>query len=269
MTFLIAAHLQRLLEDARTLSLQTTALAAAISLGSYAKALLGAVGILSLLSVAAGSPAFGQGTPPANRARGPLDILDNCPRDHRIEFRLPSATLYVDPRWLGPGSLSDLYHEHGGGCPNHPVDIQRIDFGPKVFELLGIRTGLGRKLWRLGIYRDLRQGDAPPNKRETKSSNASITTLPVQAGPTGRAYEISYPAFDDEKPRTVIISCGGDPKAFVFRTCSSPLYVLSQTELPVPDPAEPGSADPETEPGALLQFDSRFRAWLTELQRPP
>ena len=81
--------------------------------------------------------------------------------------------------------------------------------------------------------------------------------------------------------RPVRIDCGGGDT--ILRTCakstiagrSTPFdgvhydYIVSQSEIPIPDIATEYSTDPASEPGALLEFDSRFRAWFLTLKKKP
>ena len=46
-------------------------------------------------------------------------------------------------------------------------------------------------------------------------------------------------------------------------------YTLSQTDVPIPEVSSEYSTDPTSEPGALLEFDSRFRAWFLTLKQKP
>jgi hypothetical protein len=87
-----------------------------------------------------------------------------------------------------------------------------------------------------------------------------------------RWYDIRYRSVDETLSGQVRIYCGGRPRA---RYCSpGPFpkfaglviqYHLSQWRLPAPDAV---STDPTTEPGAILQFDQRFREWLVSVERP-
>lgn len=246
-----------------------------------------------LLGAAALKVAEDQSKPSLRRYAMPSDLLKNCPPDHRIEFVLaPTITLYVDPQWLGPTVLWNLVHAYGANCPTWPVNANGLDFGP-VWIPLDIHTGLGRKLIRLGVGPQRPDKLALAGTQHQNSANEplprieDLTKLPPRKGvfgpgtpePLVRIYRLYHAHADPGSDSTVDIVCGGhpEPTPVGLRSCStspdytyeglSVAYTLSQTDLPLPEGADITSTDPATEPGALLQFDTRLRAWITSLKR--
>jgi len=239
------------------------------------------------------SPAVAQQPPESSRRYPtPSQLLAKCPPDHRIEFVLPTITLYVDPNWLGPTTQWNLVHAYGANCPTWPVKADGLDFGP-IWFALDIHTGLGRKLIRFGI------GPQRPDKlaaaaAQSQTAEASrspyiedLTTVPPYRGvfgpgtrdPLTRIYRLHHVHTPPGADGTAEIVCGGhpEPTPVGLRGCStspdytyeglSVAYNLSQTDLPLPEGEDITSTDPKTEPGALLEFDTRLRAWITNLKK--
>src|SRR5205807_437064 len=90
---------------------------------------LSALASVVSISTAILAPALGQQAPGStSRFPMPSELLAKCPPDHRIEFVLPTITLYVDPNWLGPTTQWNLVHAYGANCPNWPVKADGLDF---------------------------------------------------------------------------------------------------------------------------------------------
>lgn len=148
-------------------------------------------------------PATAQIVPAICDTRGAVGALSS---NHRIEFVLPTITLYVDPNWLGPATKWNLVHAYGANCPTWPVKADGLEFG-SVWIPLDIHSGLGRKLIRLGI------GPQRPDKLAAAAAHSQtaeafssayiedLTTVPPQKGvfgpgtrdPLTRIYRIHYP----------------------------------------------------------------------------
>ena len=152
----------------------------------------------------------------------------------------------------------NLVHAYGANCPTWPVKVNGLDFGP-VWIPLGIHTGLGRKLVRLGIG-SLPQGSLPHSKVQSRDSDANVPRIedltqlspskgvfgPGTSEPLVRIYRLTYAHTDRGSDSTVDIVCGGHPGYSPpgLRGCStspgyiyegfSVAYTLSQTDLPVP-----------------------------------
>lgn len=256
---------------------------------------VGFVALLSALSLAAaGAMAQENAKPYKPPGALPWDLVKNCPPGHRIEYTLPATTVYVDAHWLSRIEISHLYDAYGVTCPSGPVKLSTLEFGTAALRVLDIRTGLGRELLRLRVGGDPSALKSPvvtmppaDRKRVPPPSAPWIEDLnlappfkgvfgPGTKVPDSRAYRIHYPKAPDSSEATVDISCGGhDPK--ILRVCRTlgpyaydgvtVTYTVSQKHLPIPEGAQITSTDPATEPGALLQFDSRFRSWLTTLEK--
>lgn len=223
-----------------------------------------------------------QGQPPERRAFG--DARD-CPPGHRIEFVLPATTIYVDPRWLGSMTIMDLKDLGGPACPTGPVKRSGIELGYGILRAMDLHRGIGARLMRFNIGGDpedprfLAPGrGAPDATRHHRGpwieDDTALTNIP-----DSRGYLIHYPIVQGPD-RPVRISCGGGGS---MRLCGkgsiagkdTPFdhihysYTLSQTDVPIPARSPEYSTDPASEPGALLEFDSRFRAWFLTLKQKP
>lgn len=234
-------------------------------------------------------------------------FLSDCPPGYRLQFELqPDATLYVEKEWLGPSTILELWDRFERTCPTEPISLKSIDFGIKQ---LNITSGLGRKLLRFNVAGqrpgahnsslDWMKGQPEDNGKPHEPGKPWIEDPTLRPPlrkfpniPTSRDYLIHYPAEDVSGSDTSIvnISCGGGEGRreedrtelpwSVLRTCDSHEccnfsagvgygYIVSQSELPIPDRDDMTSRDPATESGALLQFDMRVRQWLKDIQRKP
>lgn len=223
---------------------------------------------------------------------GSSDLYKACPPGHLVEFQLPSTTLYLDLRWLGSGTIIDLFNAHGAACPTDAVKRVGVDFNGSIPRLLGIDNGLG--IFRMSVGGSVAspgRASSPPIGSSLPSQSdrprvENVTTKPptifgLEKGDSGgRIYELHYPATLDRGAQVFMFECvygGGKPPtrlchmmvqrnayAGVYRS-----YILTQTKLPVPDREAVVSSDSSMEPGALLEFDIRFQDWLLERQRKP
>jgi hypothetical protein len=234
-------------------------------------------------------PTQGQSSP-ERRTFG--DVRD-CPPGHRIEFVLPATTIYVDPRWLGSSTIIDLKNQGGPACPTGPVKRNGIELGYGILRAMDVHRSIGARLMRFDI------GGHPDDPRFLAPGRTASDAKPHRASPwieddtllknvpNSRGYLIHYPPVQG-LDRPVQISCGGGDtipgtSTKMLRTCSkraiadkdTPFdgihygYTLSQTDVPVPPVSPEYSTDPTSEPGALLEFDSRFRAWFLTLKQKP
>jgi hypothetical protein len=227
-----------------------------------------------------------QGQPPS-RLFG--DARD-CPPGHRIEFVLPATTIYVDPHWLGSTTIGDLKDRGGPACPTAPVSVVSVEFSKKILDALDLHHGVGTRLFRLDVGgnpndpQSLTAGspefDAELHHLAPWIEDDTVKSM-LTRDPTIRAYRLYYPTAKGTSNRPVRISCGGGDA--ILRTCAkghvagrgTPFdgihydYTLSQSDLPVSDVLSEYSTDPTSEPGALLEFDSHFRAWFLTLKNKP
>ncbi|HXP73082.1 MAG TPA: hypothetical protein VN823_02980 [Stellaceae bacterium] len=226
----------------------------------------------------------------------PADLLKNCPVGHRVQFEMSSTTIYIDIHSLGSSSIYDLFHwVSGPDCPTFPVQMKSVQLGGTILHELDIRSGLGRGLMRLYV------GGLPsiaawepkfPNFDLNRSATEPWIEMPRRADNltdyekpilrNARAYLIHYPAHNGTAEQIYSVSCNGKEGN---RMCSANYHVYSdlragarylytQTDLPIPEIVEPESArmassDPTTEPGAILEFDVRLRAWIERMQQRP
>jgi|SRR5829696_5255143 len=220
------------------------------------------------------------------------DVRD-CPPGHRIEFILPATTIYVDPRWLGSSTIIDLKNQGGPACPTGPVKRNGIELGYGILRAMDVHRGIGAGLMRFDVggnpneSRFLAPGQSDSDAKPHRSGPWIEDDTMLKNVPNARGYLIHYPAVNG-LDRPVRISCGGGEAITgashkLLRTCSKgPIagkdtpfdgihytYTLSQTDVPVPPISAEYSTDPASEPGALLEFDSRFRAWFLTLKKKP
>lgn len=229
-------------------------------------------------------------------------FLQDCPPGYRVQIKLGTATLYVQKEWLGPRASQSLWDSFETSCPSGPVILSFVDFGYAVLPLLNTNSDLGRKLLRFTVagrrpgpanpssdwMRGLPETDGKPHDLRKPWIEDPTLRPPLRKylgpgtkNPTLRAYLIHYPPNDlpSSETASVEISCGGGEQR-VLRACHltsqrsyfadvSYGYIVSQSQLPIPDRKDAISVDPATEPGALLQFDMRVRHWIEEIQREP
>jgi hypothetical protein len=219
------------------------------------------------------------------------DVRD-CPPGHRIEFVLPAGTLYIDPHWLGSVTIINLKEKGGPACPTGPIKRSGIELGYGVLRALDVHHGIGTRLMRFDVGsgpNDPQSLTATRSPSEPKRSAPWIEDDTVLKNvPDSRGYLLYYPDVEGVPNRPVRIGCGGGgiipgTQQRMPRTCrkdslagkNTPFagfhysYILSQTEVPIPDLAPEYSTDPESEPGALFEFDSHFRAWLLSVAKRP
>jgi hypothetical protein len=241
--------------------------------------------LAALICAVGGEQALAQNTQGQQPQRLFGDARD-CPPGHRIEFVLPATTIYVDPHWLGSMTIGDLKDRGGPACPTGPVNRTSIELGYGILRALDLHRGIGAGLMRFNVggYPDDPQTLTPGRSEsdaEPRRSAPWIEDDTVLKGvPDIRGYRLYYPTAKGVPNRPVRISCGGDT---MHRLCAkraiagrdTPFdgvhygYQLSQSDVPVPVVSSEYSTDPTSEPGALLEFDSRFRAWfLTLMQKP-
>ena len=233
----------------------------------------------------------------SDRAFSRQEFLRDCPPGSRVQIKLGTATVYVQKEWLGPRASQILWDAFETTCPSGPVVLSLVDFGYAVLPLLDTKSGLGRKLLRFTIAVQ-RPGPANPSSpwlehELSESGDKSHGGKPwiedallrppltnLANVPTLRSYIIHYPPEDASVTSTVEIACGDGGGTGVLRACGinnqrnnfaglSYRYTVSQSELPIPTRADATSVDPTTEPGALLQFDTRVREWLKEIEQRP
>jgi hypothetical protein len=180
-------------------------------------------------------------------------------------------------------TIMDLKDLGGPSCPTGPVKRSGIELGYGILRAMGVHRGIGARLMRFNI------GGHPDDPRFLAPGRSASDTTPHHSGPwieddtqlknvpDSRGYLIHYPIVQGVD-RPVRISCGGSGS---MRLCGKgPIagkdtpfdhihysYTLSQTDVPIPDVSPEYSTDPTSEPGALLEFDSRFRAWFLTLKR--
>jgi hypothetical protein len=221
----------------------------------------------------------------------------DCPPGYRIEFVLPRTTIYVDPRWLGSGTIVELQHTGGPACPTGSIKRNGIELGYGILRAMGLHHGIGSRLMRFGIGGDPTDPQTlsparPESDTEPQRSAAWIkddtSKWMLTQSPTSRAYLLFYPTPKGVPNRPVRISCGGGEiipgtQQRMLRTCGKDTiagrdtpfdsihysYIVSQADVSILDVSTEYSTDPTSEPGALLEFDSRFREWFLTLKQKP
>jgi hypothetical protein len=215
-----------------------------------------------------------------------MEIVRNCPAGHRIEFALPATTLYLDIHWLGSGTIIDLFDAYGINCPSGPVKVGRVEFRGAALRLLDLHSGLGEGA---GVFRLYAGGDPdlPGRPRVKPSRSTEYHSEPwveddtmLKRIPDVRSYRLYYPGASGGPDYMIRITCSGE---FSHRECATDdsfdgsssyeafyiSYHLPQNKLPIPPMSQLYPTDPTTEPGALLQFNAHFRAWLATLKQKP
>jgi hypothetical protein len=233
-------------------------------------------------------PAFGQTTTLSDAWAAYL--RPGC----RVLLVLPATKLEVQTKWLGPITVSQLAQRYRGVCPSEPVAVDGVEFGPPALDVLRIQSGLGRDFLRFHA----RGLPASENETTAHSSAGHHGQIPsIQAriemhydnqlgledrGFEDRWYDIRYQSDDESLSGQVRIHCGAS-RDFATRAgqinpqkryCGAARlprfhgvivnYDLTQWRLLAPESI---STDPTTEPGAILQFDKRFREWFVSLER--
>jgi hypothetical protein len=237
--------------------------------------------------------AFAEDAPAKPKYPTQADLYKDCSPGHRIEFVFPTATLYIDFRWLGSITKIILVEAYGAHCPTWPVKLNGLDFGA-VWLPIDIHSGLGQKLIRLGVGSSAQRPPQPRDPQPVAPADChppcveDLTKSPPRKGvfgpgtpdPLVRIYRLHHVA-ERGSDASVDIVCGGHPghNAVGLRGCvTSPGYTfhglsigydLSQTDLPMPEGMDITSTDSATEPGALLEFDTRLRAWISGLEQRP
>src|SRR4051812_27984455 len=158
--------------------------------------LAGIAWLLASISAVNGSSVLAQNQP-APKLFG--DARD-CPPGHRIEFVLPAATIYVDPRWLGSMTILDLKEQKGPPCPTGPIKRASIELGQGILHALDLHRGIGTRLMRFGIggYPNDPQSLIPESDSERQRSAAWIEDNTIKStltrSPDTRSYRLNYPA---------------------------------------------------------------------------
>ena len=210
----------------------------------------------------------------------PSDLFKSC-GGQLIEFVLPETRLYVDLHWLGSTTIIDLFDwVSGATCPTWPVEMTSIELGIGAVDLMDIRSGLGRKLLRLNV------GGAPSgnvsSSGASKKANATgrpdkvwmeMKVYPDRTLSQTREYILHYSDPAGVPVGDVVVNCNGDVGKRQCGTYGADSYAdlyiayyVSQTELPIPNEM---STDPTTEPGAILQFETKLRELLSKMEQPP
>ena len=232
--------------------------------------------LLVLLSGAASCNAQGSANSAQEKHPTALELAKNCTLDYRTEYVMPVVTLHVPLRMLDSFALNELIHSVvGTNCPAGPYGVKTLTLGGKgLLDALQIESGLGRRQMRMrfnGMAPDqydawllARGGDI----KEAGEPRIEMKTLPDI--PMGRVYKLHYPTTIEGREDTAEVACNGYPGE---RACGSSVYPyfglyvhysLSQTELGIPDVV---STDPTSEPGAVLEFDSRLRALIRTFEQ--
>ena len=207
------------------------------------------------------------------------------PGECRFVLELPTTRLYVDKAWLDASQPIVPLNE--GSCPRKPIQVKSFYFGREVLNVLGIGGGIGRQWFRLYLEAasDVPLVPAPSDPVWRQPVDASIQMQLIDPNDAksraSRFYAILYSSTSKPLSGEARVNCGGEEPT--QRHCTvAPYpefagltirYEFSQSKLPVPNitaispETEPGSADPNTEPGAILQFDRRLREWLVRIEQ--
>ena len=186
-----------------------------------------------------------------------------------------TAVLTIDAAWLEYSMVPDALRH---ACPSQPVEATNVWLSSAILDLFKIKD-LGQRRshpdWSLDIFASAMHSDWPGTQSapaDRVHGQPVETTIAMQKTGRGRLYDIEYLSPDVTMAGQVRIWCGDDP---VNRTCRRwgypPFaglmvnYRISQDQFPAPNEA---STDPNTESGAVLQFDRRLREWLIDLERP-
>lgn len=186
-----------------------------------------------------------------------------------------TAALTIDAAWLEGGMLPDVLRH---ACPSQPVEDTSVWLSSAVLDVLKIKD-LGHRghhpYWILHIGAPAMHSDWPGTQSapaDRVSGQPVETTIAMQKVGRSRLYDIEYLSPDVTMAGRARISCGDDA---VNRICNRwgypPFaglmvdYYISQDQFPAPSDV---STDPNTESGAILQFDQRLREWLIDLERP-
>ena len=228
------------------------------------------------------------------RLSSPDAFANACGRDHRIEFRLGSVSLFVAPRWLDIRSHIMLSNRFGSECPKQPIEVRTLYFNDSILDAAKTPPGLGRPFLFFVVgggaatssenSPNLLPSDAPPLRRTLEPYVEDITRPPargsIPTSPTARLYRLVYPGIDGGPPRAVVISCGGETVHPVGRACFTPLpyrfrqylfvrYTFQQDRLPPAASAKSDDANAMREAEGVLAFDKAIRAWIDRLQEKP
>jgi len=202
--------------------------------------------------------------------------------DCQLTFQLRTTALVVDTAWLEYGAMPDivLSLRQTHVCPTQPIEIDNLWLSSAVLGVLKIND-LGHRnhypYWLLHVRASPTDKDqpgtrpAPANRVPRQPIDASIEMHTNPIVKRAREYDIHYYSSDPTVAGEAKINCGDDD---VNRVCHGPgawfaglmvNYDISQDQFPAPNEV---STDPQTEPGAILQFDQRLREWLVDLERP-
>ena len=199
--------------------------------------------------------------------------------DCQLTFQLRTTALVVDTAWLEYGAMPDivLSLRQTHVCPTQPIEIDNLWLSSAVLGVLKIQD-LGHRnhypYWLLHVRA------SPPDKDQRRTQPAPAnrvrdqtveTTITMQKIGRSRDYEIQYLSPDVTIAGSARISCVDDREGRMCDRGYPPFaglmvdYNISQDKFPAPSEV---STDPNTEPGAILEFDQRLREWLIDLERP-
>ena len=222
---------------------------------------------------------------PAQQDRPPMprNVREACPRGYIIEFLIGGVTLYVDIDHIENTTIYEISHKYGNNCPTTSTKIHKL-YLSHVADALGIQSGIGVDSERVWVEELLHKN--PPLVADGAQSPAApwIEDLDVSHPIPGsselrfadvRRYRLHYQAEDGAEALPPEMDCGGAPIARLCRRMGygygglGVAYSVSQPRLPLPHDGDNTSIDPATEPGALLQFELRLRAWILGMERAP
>src|SRR5437763_204724 len=84
---------------------------------------LASFGFSAALVVGCATPCFGESAKPLDPWTAYL--RPGC----RVIFVLPTTSLSVQTKWLGPITISRLWTSYRGTCPTEPVNVNDVEFG--------------------------------------------------------------------------------------------------------------------------------------------
>jgi hypothetical protein len=203
------------------------------------------------------------------------DLYKYCPPGHSIEFVVGSTPIYADLRWLaGDPALSEPSTEITG-CPAGPLKVDELFFGNPKW--LGLQSEIRADVLMLQAANRAAKPpqSAPGSNNPWVEDRTAANPYPLPQVAQFRSYRLHYPKTEDGSDLTVDILCASTDRLrnckdtpYVFQSLSV-IYKLTQPNLPAPNETQPASADPGTEPGALLQFDGQLREWINTIERKP
>jgi hypothetical protein len=91
-----------------------------------------------------------------------------------VTLVLPNTQLEVQTKWLGPITVSRLAGLYRGVCPSNPVEVNGVEFGRAVLDVLKIQSGLGRDFLR--VFADV---DRAADNRRASPQRPSSDQIPT------------------------------------------------------------------------------------------